>query len=51
MLINFFSKIDRHIELEEEKLELLEQQNKDYIHQIFSKQLKFKDDNDNNYPE
>ncbi|MFW3610583.1 restriction endonuclease subunit S [Staphylococcus caprae] len=47
----FFSKLDRQIELEEQKLELLEQQNMAYIHQIFSKILKFKDDKGNKYPE
>ncbi|MFW3509807.1 restriction endonuclease subunit S [Staphylococcus caprae] len=48
---DFFSKLDRQIELEEQKLELLEQQNMAYIHQIFSKILKFKDDKGNKYPE
>lgn len=48
---NFFSKLDRQIELEEEKLELLEKQNHSYINQIFTKQLKFNDDEGNKYPE
>lgn len=46
----FFSKLDRQIELEEEKLELLEQQKKGYIQKIFSQELRFKDENGNNYP-
>lgn len=48
---DFFSKLDRQIELEEEKLELLEQQKKGYMQQIFSQELRFKDDKGNNYPE
>ncbi|MCI2916336.1 restriction endonuclease subunit S [Staphylococcus hominis] len=46
----FFSKLDRQIELEEEKLELLEQQKKGYMQKIFSQQLRFKDENGNDYP-
>lgn len=37
----FFSKLDRHIELEEKKLELLEQQKKGYMQKIFTQELKF----------
>lgn len=48
---NFFSKLDRHIELEEEKLELLEQQKRGYMQKIFSQELRFKDDNGNDYPD
>ncbi|MCG1212243.1 restriction endonuclease subunit S [Staphylococcus epidermidis] len=48
---NFFSKLDRQIELEEEKLELLEQQKKGYMQKIFSQELRFKDENNNSYPE
>ncbi|MEB6210248.1 restriction endonuclease subunit S [Staphylococcus pasteuri] len=47
---SFFSKLDRQIELEEEKLELLEQQKKGYMQKIFSQELRFKDDNGNDYP-
>ncbi|WP_432732212.1 restriction endonuclease subunit S [Staphylococcus capitis] len=47
---NFFSKLDHQIELEEEKLELLEQQKKGYMQKIFSKELRFKDENGNDYP-
>ncbi|HCT7698784.1 TPA: restriction endonuclease subunit S [Staphylococcus aureus] len=46
----FFSKLDQHIELEEKKLKLLEQQKKGYIQKIFSQELRFKDENGNNYP-
>ncbi len=48
---NFFSKLDHQIELEEKKLELLEQQKKGYIQKIFSQELRFKDDNGNDYPD
>ncbi|UXV42449.1 restriction endonuclease subunit S [Staphylococcus simulans] len=48
---NFFSKLDRQIELEEEKLELLEQQKRGYMQKIFSQELRFKDENGNEYPE
>ena len=47
----FFSKLDRQIELEEQKLEKLEEQKKGYMQKIFSKELRFKDENGNNYPE
>lgn len=48
---DFFSKLDRQIELEKEKLELLEQQKKGYMQKIFSQEIRFKDDNGNSYPE
>lgn len=48
---NFFSKLDRQIELEEEKLELLEQQKRGYMQEIFSQDLRFKDENGNSYPD
>lgn len=38
----FFSKLDRQIELEEKKLELLEQQKKGYMQNIFSQDLRMK---------
>ncbi|MEN2011308.1 restriction endonuclease subunit S [Staphylococcus hominis] len=46
----FFSKLDRQIELEEEKLELLEQQKRGYMQKLFSQELRFKDYNGNEYP-
>ena len=48
---NFFSKLDRQIELEEKKLELFEQQKRGYMQKIFSQELRFKDDKGINYPE
>ncbi|MDN6572662.1 MAG: restriction endonuclease subunit S [Staphylococcus equorum] len=47
---DFFSKLDRQIELEEQKLEKLEEQKKGYMQQIFSQELRFKDENGNEYP-
>ncbi|BBK26861.1 restriction endonuclease subunit S [Staphylococcus arlettae] len=46
----FFSKLDRQIELEEQKLAKLEEQKKGYMQKIFSQELRFKDDNGNDYP-
>lgn len=46
----FFSKLDQQIELEEKKLELLEQQKRGYMQKIFSQELRFKDENGNEYP-
>ncbi|HCZ5704056.1 TPA: restriction endonuclease subunit S [Staphylococcus aureus] len=46
---DFFSKLDRQIELEEQKLELLQQQKKGYMQKIFSQELRFKDENSEDY--
>ncbi|MGO2869806.1 MAG: restriction endonuclease subunit S [Staphylococcus equorum] len=48
---SFFSKLDRQIELEEQKLAKLEEQKKGYMQKIFSQELRFKDDNGNSYPD
>ncbi|HFJ5420473.1 TPA: restriction endonuclease subunit S, partial [Staphylococcus aureus] len=48
---DFFSKLDRQIELQEQKLELLQQQKKGYMQKIFSQELRFKDENGNDYPD
>ncbi len=47
---NFFSKLDCQIELEEKKLELLEQQKRGYMQKIFSRELRLKDENGNLSP-
>ncbi|WP_353421188.1 restriction endonuclease subunit S [Staphylococcus delphini] len=47
---DFFSKLDRQIELEEEKLALLVEQKKGYMQKIFSQELRFKDENGEDYP-
>ncbi|PTG22141.1 restriction endonuclease subunit S, partial [Staphylococcus chromogenes] len=46
----FFSKLDRQIELEEQKLVKLEEQKKGYMQKIFSQELQFKDENGQEYP-
>ncbi|HHO6605624.1 TPA: restriction endonuclease subunit S [Staphylococcus aureus] len=48
---DFFIKLDRQIELEEQKLELLQQQKKGYMQKTFSQELRFKDENGEDYPE
>jgi len=48
---DFFSKLDRQIELEEQKLEKLEEQKKGYMQKIFLQELRFKDENGNDYPD
>ncbi|CDR65129.1 TPA: restriction endonuclease subunit S [Staphylococcus argenteus] len=48
---DLFSELDRQIGLEEQKLELLQQQKKGYMQKIFSQELRFKDENGNDYPE
>lgn len=48
---DFFSKLDQQIELEEQKLATLEEQKKGYMQKIFSQELRFKDENGNEYPE
>ncbi|MDT3993546.1 restriction endonuclease subunit S [Mammaliicoccus fleurettii] len=45
----FFSKLDRQIELEEQKLAKLEEQKKGYMQKIFSQELRFKDENGSEY--
>ncbi|ANQ65746.1 restriction endonuclease subunit S [Staphylococcus equorum] len=47
----FFNKLDRQIELEEQKLSLLEEQKKGYMQKLFSQELRFKDENGDDYPE
>lgn len=47
----FFSKLDRQIELEEQKLEKLEEEKKGYMQKIFSQELRFKDNNEEEYPD
>ena len=48
---NFLSSIDRKIELSEEKLENFREYKKGIMQQIFSQELRFKDENGNDYPE
>lgn len=48
---NFFSKLDRQIELEEQKLVKLEEQKKGYMQKLFSQEIRFKDNKGNSYPD
>lgn len=48
---DFFSKLDQQIELEEKKLAKLEEQKKGYMQKLFSQELRFKDENGDDYPE
>ncbi|WP_394868058.1 restriction endonuclease subunit S [Staphylococcus saprophyticus] len=48
---DFFSKLDQQIELEEQKLEKLEEQKKGYMQKLFSQEIRFKDNKGNNYPD
>lgn len=47
----FFSKLDRQIELEEQKLAKLEEQKKGYMQKLFSQEIRFKDNKGNSYPD
>lgn len=48
---DFFSKLDQQIELEEQKLVKLEEQKKGYMQKLFSQEIRFKDNQGNNYPD
>lgn len=48
---NFFYKIDKKIELQEEVIENLEKQKKGLIQRIFNQEVGFKDENGEDYPE
>src|SRR5699024_2455649 len=48
---DFFNKLDRRIELEGQKLALLEEQKKGYMQKVFSQELRFKDRHGDDYPD
>lgn len=50
-IANFLSSIDKKISLTEEKLELFREYKKGVMQKIFSQELRFKDNNGNDYPE
>ena len=47
----FFYKIDKKLELQQEKIENLKKYKKGMMQRIFSQEIRFKDDNGNNYPD
>ena len=50
-IASFFSLIDKKIELQTEKVEELKNYKKEIMQKIFSQELRFKDENGNEYPE
>ena len=50
-IANFLSSIDRKIELSEEKLENFREYKKGIMQKIFNQELRFKNENENDYPE
>ena len=50
-IASFFSLIDKKIELQTEKVEELKKYKKGIMQKIFSQELRFKDENGNEYPE
>ena len=50
-IASFFSLIDKKIELQTEKVEELKNYKKGIMQKIFSQELRFKDENGNDYPE
>lgn len=50
-IANFLSLVDKKIELQEEKLNLSKEYKKGMMQKIFSQELRFKDENGENYPD
>lgn len=48
---NFFFTLDKRIELQQQKVENLEKEKKWIMQKIFSQEIRFKDENGNDYPE
>lgn len=50
-IARFFSKLDKKIQLQKEKINLLKEQRKGYMQNILKQKIRFKADNGNEYPE
>lgn len=50
-IASFFSRLDKKIQFQQEKIDLLKEQKKDYMQKIFKQEIRFKDNNDGKYPE
>lgn len=50
-IANFFSSIDKKIQLQEELIDNLEEQKKGLMQKIFNQEVRFKDENGKDYPE
>lgn len=50
-IAEFYSKVDRRIELQQSKVKALKEQKKGLLQKIFSRELRFKDENGEEYPE
>lgn len=48
---NFFYKIDKKLELQQQRIEALKEYKKGMMQKIFSQEIRFKDDNGKDYPE
>lgn len=48
---NFFEILDKKIQLQQQKIDLLQEQKKGYMQKIFNRELRFKDEKGNIYPE
>ncbi len=48
---NYFFTLDKRIELQQQKVESLEEEKKWIMQKIFSQEIRFKDENGNDYPE
>lgn len=50
-IANLFQSIEKKIQLQQEKIDLLKEQKKGYMQKIFSRELRFKDENGKEFPE
>ncbi|HDX9676800.1 restriction endonuclease subunit S [Bacillus mobilis] len=48
---NFFNKLNKKIQLQQQKIELLQEQKKGYMQKIFKQEIRFKDEDGKDYPE